>query len=195
LRLARGSEAWVSIPLLTAAFLAAFGSWYAASIAFLGSIFLIFFHRDPDRFPLGEGMISPADGRVVEASSGRVCIFMGPCDVHVNRSPLDGYVKSTQFKMGGHMPAFLARACTNQRNRLEIGTDWGDIELCQITGAIVRRIKCYVGPGDWVARGERIGMIRFGSRVEVTIPEGYDLFVHMGDRVRAGETVIAVRSS
>lgn len=195
MKIARGSRAWISLPIVTTALLAALGSRYAAAIAFFGSVFIIFFHRDPDRFPLGEGMISPADGRIVEALPERIAIFMGLCDVHVNRAPLDGAVMATQFKMGGFLPAFLSSASKNQQNQIEIQTDCGDMELCQITGAIVRRIMCYVSPGDRVARGERIGMIRFGSRVEVTIPEGYRLFVKIGDRVRAGETVIAVRCS
>ena len=83
----------------------------------------------------------------------------------------------------------------NQQNRMYLETDDGDMELRQITGTLVRKIICYVQPGDQVSRGERIGMIRFGSRVEVSIPCGYNLQVHMGDKVRAGETVIAVRSS
>jgi phosphatidylserine decarboxylase len=195
LKIARDSRAWISLPIVTTALLAALGSWYAAAVALFGSAFIIFFHRDPDRFPLGEGMISPADGRIVEALPERIAIFMGPCDVHVNRAPLDGAVMTTHFKMGGHLPAFLSSARKNQKNQIEIQTEAGDLELCQITGAFVRRIMCYVNPGDKVARGERIGMIRFGSRVEVTIPEGYRLFVKTGDRVRAGETVIAVRSS
>jgi phosphatidylserine decarboxylase len=193
LKLARGSRAWISLPILTTALLAALGSWYAAAIAFFGSVFIIFFHRDPDRFPLGEGMISPADGRIVEAHPERIAIFMGPCDVHVNRAPLDGAVKATEFRMGGCLPAFLSSASNNQQNQIEIQTDAGSVNLCQITGAFVRRIMCYVRPGDRIVRGERIGMIRFGSRVEVTIPVGYRLFVKKGDRVRAGETVIAVR--
>ena len=89
----------------------------------------------------------------------------------------------------------MKRACKNQQNRMHLETNDGDMELCQITGTLVRKIICYVGPGDWVSRGERIGMIRFGSRVEVSIPNGYSLQVGLGDRVRAGETVVAVRCS
>jgi phosphatidylserine decarboxylase len=154
---------------------------------------MLFFHRDPDRLPSGEGMISPADGRIIQASKMGFTIFMGPSDVHVNRAPLDGVVRKTEYIKGRHFPAFLNQASNNQQNRITLETADGVVELRQITGTLVREIVCYVRPGDRVARGERIGMIRFGSRVEVTMPEGYEMRVNMGDKVRAGETVIAVK--
>jgi phosphatidylserine decarboxylase len=89
----------------------------------------------------------------------------------------------------------MGRACKNQQNRMHLETVDGIMELRQITGTLVREIVCYVHPGDQVSRGERIGMIRFGSRVEVSIPVGYTLLVNKGDKVRAGETVVAVRNS
>ncbi len=193
MRLAKNCAAWVSVPIFMTAALAAFGSWYGSAIVLVGSLFMLFFHRDPDRRPRGEGMISPADGRVIQASPGGITIFMGPCDVHVNRAPLDGTVKMTEHIKGGHAPAFLYTASRNQQNRIGLETPEGDIELRQITGTLVREIICYVRPGDKVLRGERIGMIRFGSRVEVTIPKGLDLAVKNGDKVRAGETIIAVK--
>lgn len=180
--------------MLTAV-LAVLGSWYASALALVGTIFVIFFHRDPDRAPLGVGMVSPADGRVIKADPDRIAIFMGAYDVHVNRSPLDGLVKRTQYTKGGHYPAFLNLASKNQQNKIEIETAEGNVEISQITGALARRVVCYVKPGDRVVRGQRIGMIHFGSRVEVTIPRGYRQFVTIGDRVRAGESVIAVKST
>ena len=108
---------------------------------------------------------------------------------------MDGFVRNIEYQKGTHRPAFMKRACKNQQNRMHLETDDGEMELRQITGTLVRKIVCYVGPGDWVSRGERIGMIRFGSRVEVSIPNGYSLQVELGDKVRAGETVVAVRSS
>ncbi len=193
MKLARGSTAWISLPIFLTAALAIVGSWYISAVALVGSIFMLFFHRDPDRLPRGEGMISPADGRIIQASKRGFTIFMGPSDVHVNRAPLDGKVSKTEYKKGGHFPAFLAQASNNQQNRITLETADGEVELRQITGTLVREIVCYVRPGDWVARGERIGMIRFGSRVEVTMPVGYEMRVNMGDKVRAGETVIAVK--
>jgi phosphatidylserine decarboxylase len=193
MKLARGSTAWISLPIFLTAALAIVGSWYISAVALVGSIFMLFFHRDPDRLPRGEGMISPADGRIIQASKRGFTIFMGPSDVHVNRAPLDGVVRKTEYIKGGHFPAFLVQASKNQQNRITLETSDGDVELRQITGTLVREIVCYVRPGDRVARGERIGMIRFGSRVEVTMPEGYEMRVNMGDKVRAGETVIAVK--
>lgn len=193
MKLARDSKAWISVPILLTAVLVAIGNWYFSAVALLGSAFMLFFHRDPDRLPLGDGMVAPADGRIIQANDDVVAIFMGPSDVHVNRAPLDGFVQKTEYRKGGHLPAFLCRASNNQQNRIKLETIDGIIEIRQITGTIVREIICYVRPGDRVVRGERLGMIRFGSRVEVTIPKSYDLRVKLGEKVRAGETIIAVR--
>jgi phosphatidylserine decarboxylase len=195
LKLAKNSTAWISVPIFLTAAMAALGSWYISALALAGSIFMIFFHRDPDRLPRGGGMISPADGRIIQILNNKITIFMGPADVHVNRAPLDGVVLKTEHFRGSHLPAFLGAASNNQQNRIEMETPDGVIELRQITGTLVREIICYVRPGDHVVRGERIGMIRFGSRVEMTIPESYDLSVHLGDKVRAGETIVAVKRS
>jgi phosphatidylserine decarboxylase len=194
LKLAKNSTAWISVPIFLTAALAIAGSWYMSAVALVGFIFMIFFHRDPDRLPRGDGMVSPADGRIIQATPEKITVFMGAYDVHVNRAPLDGTVQSIEYRKGSHMPAFLNRACHNQQNRIRMETDDGDLELRQITGTIVREIVCYVRPGDHVLRGERIGMIRFGSRVEASIPKGYKLQVGLGDKVRAGETVVAVKS-
>jgi phosphatidylserine decarboxylase len=194
LKLAKNSTAWISVPIFLTAALAIAGSWYMSAVALVGFIFMIFFHRDPDRLPRGDGMVSPADGRIIQATPEKITVFMGAYDVHVNRAPLDGTVRSIEYRKGSHMPAFLNRACHNQQNRIRMETDDGDLELRQITGTIVREIVCYVRPGDHVFRGERIGMIRFGSRVEASIPKGYKLQVGLGDKVRAGETVVAVKS-
>jgi phosphatidylserine decarboxylase len=175
--------------------LAALGNWYASAVALVGSLFMIFFHRDPERMPKGEGMVSPADGRIILASPERLHIFMGPCDVHVNRAPLDGVITKVEYIEGGHAPAFLKAARRNQQNRIEMQTSEGDIELRQITGILVREIICYVKSGDRIKRGERFGMVRFGSRVEVTLPKAYELSVKKGDKVRAGETIVAVKRS
>jgi phosphatidylserine decarboxylase len=195
LKLAKDSTAWISVPIFLTAAMAALGSWYISALALAGSIFMIFFHRDPDRMPSGNGMISPADGRIIKILHDKITIFMGPADVHVNRAPLDGVVLKTEHVRGSHLPAFLGAASNNQQNRIEMETSDGVIELRQITGTLVREIICYVRPGDHVVRGERIGMIRFGSRVEMTVPENYDLSVRLGDKVRAGETIVAVKRS
>jgi len=195
LKLAKDSTAWISVPIFLTAAMVALGSWYISALALAGSIFMIFFHRDPDRLPSGSGMISPADGRIIKILHNKITIFMGPTDVHVNRAPLDGVVLKTEHVRGSHLPAFLGAASNNQQNRIEMETPDGVIELRQITGTLVREIICYVRPGDHVVRGERIGMIRFGSRVEMTVPESYDLSISLGDKVRAGETIVAVKRS
>jgi phosphatidylserine decarboxylase len=194
LKLAKNSTAWISVPFFLTAALAIAGSWYMSAVALVGFIFMIFFHRDPDRLPLGDGMVSPADGNIIQATPEKITVFMGAHNVHVNRAPLEGTVRSIEYRKGTHLPAFLNSASHNQQNRIMIETLDGDLELRQITGTIVREIVCYVRPGDHVLRGERIGMIRFGSRVEASIPKGYKLQVGLGDKVRAGETVVAVKS-
>lgn len=194
MKLARNSRRWISVPIILAAALAVAGSWYISAAAFLGLLFMIFFHRDPDRLPQSDGMLSPADGRIIQATPEKVTIFMGLADVHVNRAPMEGTIISVEHRKGTHLPAFLNRASQNQQSRMRIETEDGEIQLCQITGTIVREIVCYVKPGDHVLRGERIGMIRFGSRVETTVPPGYQLQVALGDSVQAGKTVLAVKS-
>jgi phosphatidylserine decarboxylase len=194
LRLAKDSTAWISVPIFITALLAAVGNWYASTVALVGSLFIIFFHRDPDRAPDGDGMLSPADGRVLPAERNKVAVFMGPWDVHVNRAPLDGLVKGVQHLKGGHAPAFLGAASRNDQSRIFLETRYGEIEIRQISGSLVRDIICYVQPGDRVSRGERIGMVRFGSRVEVTIPEDFEICVENGGKVHAGESIIAVKS-
>lgn len=181
------------VPLLAAVLLYSLGIEPLSGAALALSIFMAFFHRDPERLPTGEGMVSPADGLVVEASQEKMAIFMNPFNVHVNRSPLGGRVTRVEHGDGGHRPAFFRSSSKNERNLIVIETPEGEIRLTQITGVLVRRIVCYVGPGDFVQRGQRIGMIRFGSRVEFSIPPGYGLRAATGDRVRAGETVVAVK--
>ena len=195
MKLARNSTVWVMAPVFLTVWLAAAGIWLLSAVSLAGFVFMIFFHRDPDRLPSGDGMLSPADGKVIQANSGKITIFMSPSNVHVNRAPLDGYVRNIEYRKGTHLPAFMGRATKNQQNRMHLETVDGIMELRQITGTLVREIVCYVHPGDQVSRGERIGMIRFGSRVEVSIPVGYTLLVNKGDKVKAGETVVAVRNS
>lgn len=192
MRLARGSAPWVGVPMAAAVLLGAAGSYFWFRILFILGLFMIYFHRDPERSPKGEGMISPADGKIVEALSDKVSIYMSPFDVHVNRSPLDGVIGRLDYRHGSHRPAFLSGGI-NEQNMIEIECLSGQFKVYQIAGSMARKIVCYVRPGDAIVRGERLGMIRFGSRVEVTIPPGYSISVESGERVRAGETVIAVK--
>ena len=138
-------------------------------------------------------MLAPADGIVTEIErlpDGRVRVatFMRLTDVHVNRAPTDGLVRAQQHRPGRHRPAFRSDARWNERMEWAIETELGELELVQIAGVLGRRIVPYLRPGERVHRGERIGMIRFGSRVDVILPEGIETNVRVGERVRAGLT-------
>lgn len=159
---------------------------------FLSFFFIVFF-RDPERMPKGDenDAVSPADGRVISINDRKLCIFMNIHNVHVNRAPLGGTVMEIDYKPGGYIPAFNKDSDVNERNHVIINTEYGNLELTQIAGVLTRRIVSYISEGSLVRRGERIGMIRFGSRVDIMIPEAYAYSVDVGDKVKAGETVIA----
>ena len=167
---------------------------YIASLILIGlSILLFFFYRDPHR-EIHEGIISPADGLVqkVEKRSGMIyiSIFMGPQNVHVNRSPVDGVVLSQKHRDGGNLPAFSKDSDQNERLVTKLETDIGIFKVTQIAGFLVRRIVSYVEPKSRVSKGERIGLIHFGSRVDLRFEAaGIDIKVSEGDRVLAGQTL------
>ncbi len=162
-------------------------------IGLLLTLFLLVFFRDPERKPAGDedDAVSPADGRVISKNDRTIGIFMNVHNVHVNRAPLSGIVMEIDYKPGGYIPASNKDSDVNERNYVKIMTDNGNIELTQIAGVLIRRIVSYISQGDLVKRGERIGMIRFGSRVDVIIPEVYTYTVSVGDKVKAGESIIA----
>jgi len=156
--------------------------------------FVLWFHRDPDREVPAEGVVSPADGRVSvireEGDRVRVGVFMNLHDVHVNRAPLDGTVESVEHVPGANRPAFSKDSERNER----VWIDAGSHAVVLIAGAFARRITPYVRAGDRVDRGDRVGHVSFGSRADVLLPVGFereDLHVREGDRVRAGESVLA----
>jgi phosphatidylserine decarboxylase len=171
----------------------------------VGVGFCLYFFRDPERQPpSGDDLIiSPADGRVLEVVPGReeqflhapatrVSIFMSPLDVHVNRSPVTGTVELVRHTAGKFRAAFADKASLdNERNAVVLASGGRRYLVVQIAGALARRIVCARQPGDRLARGERFGMIMFGSRVDVFLPPGVEPRVARGDRVRAGQTVIA----
>ena len=159
--------------------------------SFSASCLVPYFFRDPERRPPeGEGLVlSPADGKVSEVEGGKVGIFMSLWDVHVIRSPVRGRVVLVEERPGGHVPAFFPGA-SSKNARADVVVD--GVRVRMIAGALARKVDCWVGEGQEVERGERIGMIRFGSRVEVTFPEEVKLTVKVGERVRAGETVLGM---
>lgn len=176
-----------------------FGWCIAGIIALSILLFLVNFFRDPARVtPVGEGLfIAPADGKVIRAvsdeNSARVDVFMNVFNVHVNRAPMAGRITAMRYFPGQFVNAsFDSASEENERNRFTLTTDDGvEIAFTQIAGLVARRIVSYVAVGDRVQAGERIGMIRFGSRVDCEIPAGYSLCVTEGEIVVAGETVLA----
>ena len=167
------------------------GMYTLSIILLLISFFLLYFYRDPER-KIESGIVSPADGLVqrAEIKSGMVhlSIFMNVHNVHVNRSPFDGKVLSIKHKSGGYLPAFSKDSDKNERLMTKIDTSIGVIKVIQIAGVLVRRIVSYVKPNTEVIKGERIGLIHFGSRVDLSFESaGIDVLVKKGDRVLAGQ--------
>ena len=190
----------VAVALLATAFL---GGW---SLLFWGlAAFVIQFFRDPPRHaPAEPGIaVSPADGRVLLVQKARdpylqrdalkVSVFMNVINVHSNRSPVEGTVKQRWYHGGKFLNASLDKSSDeNERTALWIRTDDGiDLTCVQVAGFVARRILCYANVGDRLARGQRYGFIRFGSRVDLYLPVGTTPRVSIGDKVTAGETVFA----
>lgn len=175
----------------------------AASLAALGG-FLAYFFRDPERrVPAEPGLVvSPADGKVMIAgpSDGRwappgewkqITIFLSPMDVHMNRAPVDGRITRIEYRRGKFLPAYHAAANDNELNEIWIDQGGRTVVVRQVVGILARRIVCRVSEGDVLARGERIGLMKFGSRMDVFLPTDADLKVGVGERVVGGETVLA----
>ncbi|HKW89507.1 MAG TPA: phosphatidylserine decarboxylase family protein [Candidatus Acidoferrales bacterium] len=188
-------------PLILGIILLAFRWWWASVSLFLG-FFILYFFRDPERrIPADpDAVVSPADGRVVEIvdePSGsrpgkRVSIFLSIFNVHVNRAPVAGRISRLEYKSGRFMAAWEGKASAeNEQNLIAIQTPRGEMAFKQIAGWVARRIVFWKHQGDEVAAGERVGMIRFGSRVDVWLPEEAQILVQRGQKVAGGSTVIA----
>lgn len=178
-----------------------------AALGLLLALFSLWFFRNPDRTPPpGAGVVvSPADGRIVYAGESppgryalvagkRVSVFMSPFDVHVNRAPVTGRVASVLYRKGAfHVASVDKASLMNEQNGVAIVTPGGHtVTYVQIAGMLARRIVCDLKEGDAVRQGQRVGMIRFGSRLDLYLPADARLSVARGDRVRAGESVIGV---
>jgi phosphatidylserine decarboxylase len=197
-RLARGASPWLLPTVATAAvsLLRCRRSKRAVAVAVPATALaasMLWFFRDPEREITRGRVVSPADGVVQSImpwhdGRTRVAIFMSPLNVHVNRAPLAGTVASVEHIPGGYVPAFNKESEHNERVVWHFDTEAGDVEMVQIAGAVARRIVPYVPQGDKVEQGERIGLIRFGSRVDVYLPEGIDPAVEVGQATTAGVT-------
>jgi phosphatidylserine decarboxylase len=175
----------------------------ALSLALVGGFFAYFF-RDPERHvPQEPGVVvSPADGKVMIAgpSDGRwsppgewkqITIFLSPMDVHVNRSPVEGRITRIEYRPGKFLPAYKESANDNELNEISIDSHGRTIVFRQVVGILARRIVCRVSEGQTVERGQRIGLMKFGSRMDVFLPMDAELNVGVGQLVVGGETVLA----
>jgi phosphatidylserine decarboxylase len=202
--IAREGWPFLAAAVLVAAFVAALAGWWSLPF-WLAALFVLQFFRDPAREAPDDpaAVLAPADGRIVavgrardpflERDAIRVSVFMNVFNVHSNRSPVDGTVKQAWYRAGSFVNADLDKASLeNERNALWLRTrDGQDVTCVQIAGLIARRILCYVGTGAELARGERFGFIRFGSRVDLYLPLDAEVKAALGDKATAGETVIA----
>lgn len=183
------------------------GACVIAVVAFVVTALIVNFFRDPERLiPPGPHLVtSPADGKVVAVLEGvredrflkrddlkRVSIFMSPLDVHVNRMPVDGTVVDVRHQPGAFHAAFLDKSSElNEQNAVVVEDPRGErVLFVQIAGQLARRIICHVKPGMAVRRGERYGLIMFGSRVDLYLPSTVTVAVRVGDKVAAGTSII-----
>ncbi len=175
----------------------------ATSFALLGG-FLTYFFRDPERqVPQQPGLVvAPADGRVMIAGPTdhrwapagdwkQITIFLSPMDVHMNRTPVEGRITRIEYKPGKFLPAYNEGSNDNELNELWIDANGHTVVVRQVVGILARRIVCRVVEGQDLERGERIGLMKFGSRMDVFVPRDCTVMAARGDRVRGGETVIA----
>lgn len=203
--LAREGWPFIVLSVVAAAVVTWFFGWAWSIPLWLISLFIVQFFRDPPRkVPRQPGAIlSPADGRVITIMSTRdpyagrealkISVFMNVFNVHSNRAPVDGTIERTEYVAGSFFNADLDKASEhNERNALVIRTTQGALVTCvQVAGLIARRVLCYVKQGDRLARGQRFGFIRFGSRVDVYLPPDARPQVAIGERVSAASTVLA----
>jgi phosphatidylserine decarboxylase len=156
--------------------------------------FVLWFFRDPEReIATGPGVVvSPADGRVIKVGDCQISIFMNVFNVHVARSPVAARIRSAAHTPGRFMAAFKDEASEhNERTTLELDSRGGRVRVVLVAGLVARRIVCWVAEGQELEAGERLGIIRFGSRVDLVLPEGSVPSVRVGERVWGGESAIA----
>jgi phosphatidylserine decarboxylase len=193
---------FILVPCAAAVVLAVFGWWLFAGVFAFVTAFMLYFFRDPERtVPDEPGLIiSAADGRVTRIDESdeykTVSVFLSPLDVHINRSPITGTIQQIAYIKGHKKPATSDEASlVNERNSLVIEGDGLTVTCTQIAGILARRIVCWRRQGDTLERGQRFGLIKFGSRTDIRMPASCEVQVRIGDRVKGGETIIAKRAS
>jgi phosphatidylserine decarboxylase len=203
--IAREGWPFLLIAVAAAVAMSVMGWWWIAVVAWLAVLFVLqFFRAPPRRVPDEPGaVLAPADGRIVrverthdpylDREAVKISVFMNVFNVHSNRSPVDGVVQGCWYHEGSFLNAALDKASLeNERNAVHLRTAGGvDVTCVQVAGLIARRILCYVQAGDRLARGQRYGFIRFGSRVDVYLPTSATPRVAIGDKVHATSTVLA----
>jgi phosphatidylserine decarboxylase len=205
MKIARDGLRFILPTLFLALGFLALGWWLLSGLFLILSGALVFFFRDPERVPpAGDGrLVAPADGRALaiespaartglDSPATRVTIFLSLLDVHVTRSPVSGTVGRVDYRAGKFLPAYRPEAGEhNESCALDIRGGAAEVYLRLIVGVAARRIKCFVKPSDQIVRGQRIGLMYFGSRVELDLPPGIELKVRLNEKIRAGESVIA----
>ncbi len=193
---------FASLPLLLGAAALGLGWPVAGAILLFLALFVLYFFRDPERRVPSDpaAVVSPADGRVmeiVEEALGsrpgrRISIFLAVWDVHVNRAPCAGRIRQVEYRPGRFLAAMRSRASAeNEQNVFHLETDRGEIIFKQIAGWIARRVLSWKSAGDVVAAGERVGMIRFGSRMDLWLPLEAEILVRPGQHVSGGSSTLA----
>lgn len=186
------------------------GAWVFLGLFVVLTLFVAYFFRDPDRVTpvIEKAVVTPADGRILdvkhlpdkgnplEQPAYKISIFMSIFNVHVNRIPLTGIIHALHYKPGKFVSANLDKASDqNESNRITLETFYGKrVVFIQIAGLIARRIVCWVREGDRVKVGDRFGLIRFGSRLDVFVPDDSRIVVKAGDKVHAGQTILGYLS-
>ena len=189
-------------PLVLGVLCLGFGWYWAAGILFFLGLFVFYFFRDPERTIPSEPdiVVSPADGHVIEivdelfdsTMGHRITIFLAVWDVHVQRAPVAGRIAEVVYKPGRFYAAMRKAASReNEQNVIYMDAPRGRLVFKQIAGAIARRVICWKRKGEAVALGERVGMIRFGSRVDVWLPMEAQVVAQRGQKVKGGESVLA----
>lgn len=188
---------FILVPLMLALLSGAFAFWLVAAVFAAIALFMLYFFRDPYRVVPNEPgiIVSAADGRVTRIDDNEngklVSVFLSPLDVHINRSPISGTIKNITYIEGRKMPATSDEASlVNERNSLLIEGDDVTVTCTQIAGILARRIVCWPKAGDNLERGQRFGLIKFGSRTDILMPPDVEIAVKIGDRVKGGETII-----